>query len=359
MKALYVTSVEHYIGKTGLCLALGKQMQADGHRVGYLKPVSTQPWRTPDGALADEDAAFVQKVLGLETALPDLAPIIVTSSFLRERLKGEGAAAKDLLDKVKRAAANAAQGKDVLLLEGGASLREGYAIGLSNLHLAEQLDAASVVLIRFRREMQVVDDALTAQIRLGRQLLGVILNQVPEDASAFIEEYVRPFLAEQGTPILGALPSIPVLSALSIAELVSILKAEVLTRQYNPDALCERFTIGAMTVDAAISRFRRQKNKAVITGGDREDIMLAALETSTRVLILTGNIHPSPLIIQQAEALGVPVLLVKDNTMETMNAIERVYGKTPLGAPEKLEAFIQLTRDHVNMAAIYRGMGLV
>ncbi len=31
------------------------------------------------------------------------------------------------------------------------SLREGYAIGLSNLHLAEQLNAASVVLIRFRR----------------------------------------------------------------------------------------------------------------------------------------------------------------------------------------------------------------
>jgi BioD-like phosphotransacetylase family protein len=348
--------VEHYIGKTGLCLALGKQMQADGHRVGYLKPVSTQPWRTPDGALADEDAAFVQKVLALETPLPELAPIIVTTSFLRERLKGAGA--DDLLDKVRRAAAQAAQGKDVLLLEGGASLREGYAIGLSNLRLAEQLDAASVVLIRFRREMQVVDDALTAQIRLGPQLLGVILNQVPEDASAFIEEYARPFLAAQGTPILGALPSIPVLSALSIAELASILKAEVLTRRYNPDALCERFTIGAMTVDAAISRFRRQKNKAVITGGDREDIMLAALETSTRVLILTGNIHPSPLIIQQAEALDVPVLLVKDNTMETLNAIERVYGKTPLGAPEKLEAFIQLTRDHVDMAAIYRGLGL-
>ena len=356
MKALYVTSVEHYIGKTGLCLALGKQMQADGHRVGYLKPVSTQPWRTPEGALADEDAAFVQKVLGLETPLAELAPVIVTSSFLRQRLKGAGE--NDLLQKVKRAAAMAAQGKDVLLLEGGSSLREGYAIGLSNLRLAEELDAASVVLTRFRHEMQIVDDALTAQLRLGRQLLGVILNQVPDDALAFIEEYARPYLASQGMPILGILPSIPMLSALSVGELVSILKAEVLTREYNPDALCERFTIGAMTVDAAISRFRRQKNKAVITGGDREDIMLAALETSTRVLILTGNLHPSPLIIQQAEALDVPILLVKDNTMETLNAIERVYGKTPLGAPEKLEAFIQLTREHVNMSAIYQGMGL-
>ncbi len=356
MKALYVTSVEHYIGKTGLCLALGKQMQADGHRVGYLKPVSTQPWRTPDGALADEDAAFVQKVLGLETPLPDLAPVIVTSSFLRERLKGTGA--NDLLEKVKRAAALAAEGKDVLLLEGGASLREGYAIGLSNLCLAEEFDAASVVLIRFRREMQIVDDALTAQLRLGRQLLGVILNQVPEDALAFIENYARPYLDSRGTPILGALPSIPLLSALSVGELVSILEAEVLTRQYNPDALCERFTIGAMTVEAAHSRFRRQKHKAVITGGDREDIMLAALETSTRVLILTGNIHPSPLIIQQAEALDVPILLVKQNTMETLNAIERVYGKTPLGAPEKLEAFMELARALVALGAIYRGMGL-
>ena len=36
--------------------------------------------------------------------------------------------------------------------------------------------------------------------------------------------------------------------------------------------------VGAMSVESALSYFRRKPNKAVITGGDRADIQLAALE---------------------------------------------------------------------------------
>src|SRR3972149_8785511 len=88
MKALYITSVEPYSGKTAVCLALGKQMQAGGWRVGYLKPMSTQPWRTPEGKLGDEDSAFVQSALGLESSLVH-SPVIVTPESLRQRLEGE------------------------------------------------------------------------------------------------------------------------------------------------------------------------------------------------------------------------------------------------------------------------------
>jgi BioD-like phosphotransacetylase family protein len=154
--------------------------------------------------------------------------------------------------------------------------------------------------------------------------------------------------------VLGSLPSVPHLSALSIGELVDLLDAEILTRQVDPDALVERFTVGAMTADAALSRFRRYQHKAVITGGDRTDIQLAALETSTSVLILTGNLQPSPLIIQQAETLKVPILLVKDNTMETVDSIERTHGKTRLGQPEKINTFLQLMTENVDIQAIYK-----
>ncbi len=78
MKALYVTSVESYSGKTAFCLALGKQLQGKGVKLGYLKPLSTQPWRLPDGTLADEDAAFVRTTLGLDAEPGTLSPVIVT-----------------------------------------------------------------------------------------------------------------------------------------------------------------------------------------------------------------------------------------------------------------------------------------
>ena len=60
MKSLYVTSVERHSGKTATCLALGKRLLADGYKVGYLKPLSLQPWRV-GGKLTDEDAAFVKE----------------------------------------------------------------------------------------------------------------------------------------------------------------------------------------------------------------------------------------------------------------------------------------------------------
>ncbi len=356
MKSLYVTSVEPHSGKTAVCLALAKQFQADGYKVGFLKPFSTQPRRGDDGALTDADAAFVSVALSLTANPAEMAPVIVTPSSLRERLKGVGE--QDLLGTIRQSAQEAGRGKDILLLEGGASLREGYAMGLSNLDLAHTLGAPAIVLVRYRGEMNLLDDALTALFRLEDVLLGIILNHVPADAVSFVEEYARPYLETQGIRVLGSLPNVPRLSALSVGELIGLLKAEVLTKDVNPHALVEIFTIGAMTADAAMSIFRLHLNKAVITGGDRSDILLAALETSTVVLILTGNLRPSPLIIQQTESLGVPILMVKTSTMETVDAIERAFGRTSLAEPEKLDEFMKLVKKDVDVKAIYAALGL-
>lgn len=339
-----------------MALALGRQLQTDGYKVGYLKPVSTQPWRTPEGKLADEDAVFIHNMLSLEGDPTQAATIIITPTTLRERLKELDRPFQ--MDLIVNAAKQAGAGKDVLLLEGGASLRDGYAMGLSNLHVAEVLGAPALVIVSYRGEMPLIDDALAARFRLGDRMIGMILNHVPDDAAEFVKDYALPFLEREGLPILGTLPRKPRLSALSVGELVGFLDAEVLTAEYDPEALVETFTVGAMTADAALSRFRKYQNKAVITGGDRTDIQLAALETSTVTLILTGNLRPSPLIIKQAEALHVPILLVKTNTMETVDVIERTHGKTRLGQPEKLDTFLQLMAENIDLKVIYAALGL-
>jgi BioD-like phosphotransacetylase family protein len=357
MKALYITSVEPYSGKTALCLGIGKTLQLAGYDIGYLKPVSTQPWRSPKGTMEDEDAVFVRRILGFPENESVQTPVIITDTVLLKRLSGQ--LQEDLVQKITQAAATAAEGKDVLLLEGGGSLREGYAMGLSNLRIAELFGSPALVMVSHRRgKMQIIDDALAAQFRLGDLLLGVILNQIPEEERDFVEDYARPYLGNQGINVLGAIPRVPRLSALSVGELQELLQAEVLTDYYEPDALVETFTVGAMTLDAALSRFRRQQNKAVITGGDRSDIQLAALETSTVALILTGQLHPSPTVLHQAESVKVPVLLVKTNTMETVDTIESSYGRTRLGQPEKLETFMKLMEACVDTQVILDSLKL-
>jgi BioD-like phosphotransacetylase family protein len=132
----------------------------------------------------------------------------------------------------------------------------------------------------------------------------------------------------------------------------------VLTEKTDRNAMVENLTVGAMTAEAALHRFREQTNKAVITGGDRTDIQLAALETSTTCLILTGNLPPSPLIVKQAESFGIAVLMVRSNTMETIEAIDRVFGKSRLGQPAKLAEFQELFDRQLDLGRLYTALGL-
>jgi BioD-like phosphotransacetylase family protein len=355
MKSIYVTSVERYSGKTATCLALGKRLIADGHKVGYLKPLSLQPWRVGD-KWADEDAGFVKEALGLEAQPWEMSPVVVTREYLQSRLETDGNA--DLMAEVKAACQAAGKGKDVLLLEGGGSLREGYVVGLPTPMVATELGSQVLAIVRYLDELRLLDDALAAQTRLGDLLCGVIINRVPQDAAEFIREKAVPYLEKKRIPVFGLLPETRTLESLTVRELHDALGGQMLSKQYDPEALVENLTVGAMTTDAALSRFRKQSKKAVITGGDRADIQLAALETSTVCLVLTGNLRPRPLILKQAEEFGVAVILVPENTMETVEAIDRVFGKTRMAQPAKLKHFENLFVEHIDLKRLYKALGM-
>jgi BioD-like phosphotransacetylase family protein len=355
MKSIYITSLERYSGKTAFCLALGKRFQADGFSVGYLKPLSLQPWRV-SGKIADEDATFVKEILGLSAEPWELSPVVVTPEFLIEHLSLGGG--NGLMEQVKSAVEATGAGKDILLLEGGGSLREGHSVSLPTPDVARELSSNVLVIVKYRSDIRVLDDTLSAKARLGDLLDGVVINRVPAEAEDFIHNLAIPFLEKRGIPVMGALPEKRTLAALTVNELIDVLHAKVLTERARLDAKVETLTVGAMTADVALHRFREYTNKAVITGGDRTDIQLAALETSTTCLILTGNLQPSPLIVKQAEDFGVAVLLVRDNTMETVESIERIFGKTRLGQPDKLAEFESLVAENLDIERLYLELGL-
>lgn len=346
MNSLYITSTNRFSGKTAVCLALGKIFQSDGYEVGYLKPLSVQPWLI-QGHIADEDAAFVKEVLGLSANPWELSPVVLTQEMLRVYLTSQ--VKEDLIPKVRAAYEYASKGKDILLLEGGGSLREGYVVGLPTPEVAQELCSNILAVVRYREEVRLFDDTLAAQTRLGDGMCGIILNRVPNDALNFVKDLAIPYFENRGIPVFGVIPEEPALAALTVGELKDVLDAEVLTKYFQSSAMVENLVVGAMTAEAALSRLRKYRRKAVITGGDRTDIQLAALETSTTCLILTGNLHPSGLVIKQAEEFGVPILLVRANTMETIELIDSIYGKTRLGQTSKLEQFQLLLNQNVDV----------
>ena len=355
MKSIYITSVDTHSGKTALSIVLGKHLKSKGYTLGYLKPLSFQP-RWAGGKLADEDAAYTKEVLGLQGQPWDLSPVVVTPDFLLERLQMPNA--DDLLEKITSNASVCCSDVDIMLYEGGGSLREGYSLGLPAPLVAEKLDSPVLAVVKYRDKTHLLDDAIAAKTRLGDQLVGIIINRAPSDAVEFITKDAAPFLKSKGIPLFGILPESRELGALTLQEILEVLGAELLTESYNPDVLVEALMVGAMTAEAALSRFRKQGNKAVITGGDRSDIQLAALETSTSCLILTGNLHPSPLVIKQAEDLGVAIFLVPTSTMETVEKIEAVFGRTRMGQHAKLEKFEKLVDQYIDLDQLFKAFNI-
>ena len=84
MRALYITSLHRFSGKTAICATLGRRLQREGYKVGYFKPVSAHPFEPIPGRVHDEDADFVRRVLGLKESVDDMVGVVLTPSLVRE-----------------------------------------------------------------------------------------------------------------------------------------------------------------------------------------------------------------------------------------------------------------------------------
>jgi BioD-like phosphotransacetylase family protein len=357
MKALYITSLHRFSGKTAICAALGLRLQREGHRVGYFKPVSAYPWEPIPGRAYDEDADFVRRVLGLKESVDDMVGIVLSPALVEETRCG--CADRDLMSEIEAAYQRVVDDKDIVLLEGGHSLREGLSLGVGPVRVADALDVSTLAIVRFRNQISVADACVVAHLQLGERLLGTLVNAVPDDARGFLRQVTRPCLEERGIPVLGALPLQEELQAISVGELAEVLHGEFLTLPEKKDVLIEHLVVGAMSAEKALPRIRRiAGTKAIITGGDRTDIQLVALETASKCLILTGYLRPVPEVLRRAEEVSVPVLLVRGNTMEAVEAVEAVLGKTRLGQTAKLEQFEALLDKHFNFERLYQALEL-
>ena len=93
---------------------------------------------------------------------------------------------------------------------------------------------------------------------------------------------------------------------------------------------------------------------AVVTGGDRTDLQLAALETSTQCLILTGCIPPTAAIMTRAEEMEVPILSVNLDTLTTVEIIEQAFGEVSFNESAKARCMEQLSQEHLDIERLLK-----
>jgi BioD-like phosphotransacetylase family protein len=138
-----------------------------------------------------------------------------------------------------------------------------------------------------------------------------------------------------------------------VEEVAEALGAEVLNPDRGMDATVERVMIGAMTPETAMMYMRRVSRKAIITGGDRADIQLAALSTDTSCLVLTGGLYPPKPVIAKAYEVGVPILVTRHNTMEAAEMIEHLIARIDPDDTGKIDRIAQVVKQHVDLDAVW------
>lgn len=329
MVALYVTSSERGSGKTAVCAGLGKHLLSDGKKIGYLKPVIANRAEN-----TDRDAVLMKHLFALAEPLDLLCPAF----------RDEG----NLGNRIKEAYAKVSSGKDVVIIEGTSELSQ------ASRQIVDALDARVIIVEGYSKELA---EKTNNYADFGESLLGVVLNKVPRSRWEQVSNEISTSLSQAGVNVLGVLPEERALFTITVGELAERIQGEILSGAEKSAELVENFMLGAMCLDSGPIYFGHKANKAAIIRSERPDMQLAALETSTRCLILTGKEALKPVVRQQAEAKNVPIILVGDEPTTIAANIEDVLDRTRFNQ-EKLPKLIEIMEQHFNFGAVYKGLGL-
>ncbi|MDW8048290.1 MAG: phosphotransacetylase family protein [Nitrososphaerota archaeon] len=349
--AIYLASLEGLAGKTTIAISFALLAKGEGMKVGYFKPLGFRS-DTRSKESFDEDAVTLKKITGQEDKPEDICPLTFKREALLDDFMGIGISRCGTL--IVESYNKVSAGKDLVLIEGAPKLSYGHILGCPAPKLAKDLHAKIIVVTVFRDD-SIIDDLLQAEdycAKCGASISGVVLNKVPEGKMERAKKMIAPFLQEKGIEILGTVPEDTLLSALTVSEIYEEIGGKLLAGKEGMNRIIKAVLVGAMTPESAIRYFQKTKDEIVITGGDRTDIILAALEAGVSGLVLTGNLYPSIKVLPKADDLSVPVILVPDDTYTTLQKIRNIVGKIKPEDHARIDRAKSLVMDNVDWRRI-------
>jgi uncharacterized protein len=339
MVPLIIVSSRAHTGKTFLALGLAFNLRERGYSVGYIKPIGKSPVKKGKEVYA-EDAVFMKEALSLSEPLSVISPFVLSYETHQLLLDGRISDVKKQI----REALEMQSSKDIVLIGGAGDLFEGATLNIDALSLINEFNCPALLVESWNGDTSL--DTIVGGYRLlGNRFAGCIINKVPIAITSHVKEAVKPFLEKTGVNVLGIFPKDSILESIPVRQLAEILNGKILCCEDRLDDFVEQFSVGAMDVDSALTYFRRTPNKAVITGSHRSDIQLAAIETSTKCIILTGGLFANDLVLGRAQAKGIPIISVNYDTFKTIEKIESIIGKIGIREEKKVTRIREVTED--------------
>ena len=355
-KRVFLAATGQNRGKTTTSIGLLAAIRERGLRLGFLKPVG-QRYLVVDGTRADEDAVLMSEAFGLPDALDDMSPVTLPRHFTTDYVMGR--VDDDLGAQVAAAYERIAADKDVVVVEGTGHAGVGAVVGLSNARVAAMLDAPVIIVseggIGRPIDEIVLNGALFAAH--GVRVIGAVVNKVDVESHPDLPEVIERGLGQHGVELLACIPYSEFLANPSLELIATHLDGEQLAGEATPGQTIGWVAIGAMQATHAVELLRDRT--LLITPGDREDLVLAAIEANRAAavprvigIVLTGGFRPTDRVLEALREAGIFAYLVRTDTYRTAQAVDEILVKTHSSDTEKISTIIELVDGALDVDAL-------
>ena len=358
-KRIFVAATRMNDGKTTTCLGLYGALQSRFPRVGFIKPVG-QRFVEVHGQKIDEDSVLLDSIFQVRVPIESMSPVAIDSTFTRRFLENPEALLPSLEDRICRAFDRVSWEKDFTIIEGTGHAGVGSVFDLSNARVAKLLHA-KVVLVSPGGIGRPVDELAMNKALFdqhGVEVVGAILNKIEPEKMEMVHHYAGLGLARLGIPLLGVLPVQPTLSAPNLAQIAEEIGGKWLNgKRGGSKQRVQRVVVGAMAAKGIVQYL--QPGTLIITPGDRDDILLAALASATisggasiAGLIVTNDVKPHPKLAELLAMTDIPVIATKEESYEVTSRINHMSVKTQPQDHDKFPIIKQLIAEHVDLTKL-------
>ncbi len=356
MQGIYIGSTTPRAGKSLLAFSLGVMLQKSGFNVGYMKPLGLYPQKVEE-RMGDADALVAQEILGQNAEADVLTPVMLPKT-LHELSLYTRTDPGLCMHRIRAAYAQLSANRDCMLVAGTAAFPStGKFCGADGFTMTGELGLKTILVERFNHNFNY-DAVLSMHQELGDDLVGVVLNDIPETEMRGVTEVLKPYLEARGIAVYGIIPREPGLNALRVAELARGLNGRIVAGNAHSSRMVEGFLIGTMQVENFMSRLRALRGFAVIAGGDRSDLHLAALHGHCPCLVLTGNMNPSELVRSKAEELAVPVVTVMGDTYNVAMQMTDILTGKKLRDLHQIRLGIKVIQENLQFGELKQALGM-
>ncbi|MCH8908922.1 MAG: phosphotransacetylase family protein [Candidatus Heimdallarchaeota archaeon] len=342
---ILIASSRKEAGKTSIIIGLAKALMKE-KSIAYFKPLGNRV-KYKKKKIWDFDSELITTVLGISNP-PEELTLGFDYSKLRLVFNED-----ELVQKLKEMADQIEADKDILLIEGSENLVAGSSLSMDPVNLSKLLAAEILLIVNGSIPNDAVDDIANFSKVVARENInvkGIIITQI-QNIENFKTSYIA-LIDKFGFPILGLIPRDETLTQYSIEYLVETISGKVLAGEEGLDKLVEHTLVGAMSAAQVVDRpVWTLKNKLVITPGDRSDMIMAALESSTAGIVLTNNIiPPDQIILSKANLKKIPLILVPHDTFTTAKMIDDMEVLFTKNENLKVELLEKLIKENVDLS---------